>query len=112
MRIFLSVSSLPSDEAMAARQWWRRGEGRGDDIDGRGKRREEEKTASSGAVWGRNLASTWCEESGLCVKSPFSGTLLDWVFQHWSQRNVTSRHKDCLTKRAVGDRAVKKNAHK
>ncbi len=36
--------------------------GRGDDIDGRG-RREEEKTA----------ASTRCEGSSLCVKPPFSG---------------------------------------
>ena len=59
-------------EAMAARRWRGRGKGRGDDVDGRGRRREEEKTAS-GAVWGRNLASTRCEGSGLCVKSPFSG---------------------------------------
>jgi len=53
-----------------------------------------------------------CEGSGLCVKSPFSGTPLDWVFRHWSQRNVTSHHKDCPTKRAVGDCAVRKKARK
>ena len=44
---------------------------------------------------------------------PFSGdvTPLDWVFQHWSPRTVTSRHKDYyLTKRAVVDRAVRKKA--
>jgi hypothetical protein len=39
-------------------------------------------------------------------------TLLDWVFQHWSPRNVTSRHNDCLTKRAVGECAVGKQARK
>jgi hypothetical protein len=39
-------------------------------------------------------------------------TPLDWVFQHWSPRNVTSRHNDCLTKRAVGERAVGKQARK
>ncbi len=36
--------------------------------------------------------------------SPFrflSVLLLDWVFQHWSPRNVKSRHKDCLTKPAI-----------
>jgi hypothetical protein len=36
-------------------------------------------------------------------------TLLDLVFQHWSPRSVTSRHNDCLTKRAVGERAVGKH---
>ena len=39
-------------------------------------------------------------------------TPLEWVFQHWSPRNVTSRHKYCLTKRAVGNRAVRKKAGK
>jgi hypothetical protein len=39
-------------------------------------------------------------------------TPLDWLFQHWSPRNVTSRHNDCLTKRAVGERAVGKQARK
>ena len=74
-----------------------------------GGRREEEKTvALCGAG---NLASTRCEEgSGLCVKHPFQVTPLDWVFPHWSPRNVTSRHNDCLTKRAVGERAVGKQA--
>ena len=59
---------------------------------------EEEKTvALCGAG---NLASTRCGEEGsrLCVKHP-----LEWVFQHWSPRNVTSSHNDCLTKRAVGE---------
>ena len=60
-----------------------------------------------------NLASTRCEEgSGLCVKHPFQVTPLDWVFPHWSPRNVTSRHNNCLTKRAVGERAVGKQACK
>ena len=73
-------------------------------VDGRGRRGEEEKTvALCGAG---NLASTRCEEgSDLCVNP------LDWVFQHWSPRSVTSRHNDCLTKRAVGERAGKQ-AHK
>ena len=39
-------------------------------------------------------------------------TPLDWVFQHWSPRNVTSSHNDCLTKRAVGELAVGKQARK
>jgi hypothetical protein len=39
-------------------------------------------------------------------------TPLDWVFQHWSPRNVTSRHNDYLTKRAAGERAVRKQARK
>ena len=62
----------------------------------------------------RNLASTRCGEegSGLCVKHPFSGDTAYWVFRHWSPRNVTSRHNDCLTKRAVGERAVGKQALK
>ena len=38
----------------------------------------------------------------------FQVTPLDWVFWHWSPRNVTSHHNDCLNKRAVGDRAVRK----
>jgi hypothetical protein len=33
-------------------------------------------------------------------------------FQHWSPRNVTSHHNDCLTKRAVSARAVRKQARK
>ena len=99
--------------AMAARRWRWRGEGQGDDVNGQGRRREEEKTASSGTVWGRkSCLSTRCERSNLCLKSPFSGTLFDWVFQHWSPRNVTSCHKDCPTKRAVGDRAVRKKTRK
>ncbi len=39
--------------------------GRGDDVNGQG-RREEEKTVAL-CVAG-NLASTWCEGSGLCIK--------------------------------------------
>ena len=95
-------------------------------VDGRGRRGEEEKTvalcgagnlASTRCEEGEeektvalcgagNLASTRCEEgSDLCVNP------LDWVFQHWSSRSVTSRHNDCLTKRAVGERAGKQ-AHK
>jgi hypothetical protein len=77
-------------------------------------RGEEEKTVA-GAVWVGNLASTRFEEgSGLCVKHPFSGDTADWVFQfqHWSPRNVTSHHNDCLTKRAVSARAVRKQARK
>ena len=101
--------------AMAARRWrWRlRGQG-GAGVDGRGMRGEEEKTVA-GAVWVGNLASTRFEEgSGLCVKHPFSGDTADWVFQfqHWSLRNVTSHHNDCLTKRAVSARAVRKQARK
>ncbi len=51
-------------------------------------------------------------ERSVRVKSPFSVTPLDWVSQHWSLRNVISRHKDCLTKRAVGERAVGRQARK
>jgi len=39
-------------------------------------------------------------------------TPLDWVFQHWSPRNVTSHHKECLTKRVLGDRVVRKKVPK
>jgi len=39
-------------------------------------------------------------------------TPLDLLFQHWSPRNVTSHHNDCLTKRVVGERAVGKQARK
>jgi hypothetical protein len=81
------------------------------DKAGQGGGEEEKTVALCGAG---NLASTRCGEegSGLCVKHPFSGTPLDWVFQHWSPRNVTSRHNDCLTKRAVGERAIGKQARK
>ncbi len=53
--------------------------GRSDGVDGQG-RREEEKTVAlceggRAEPWKRNLTSTWCEGSGLCVKSPFSGDI-------------------------------------
>ena len=46
--------------------------------------------------------------AAVCANPLFQVTLLDWVFQHWIPRNVTPHHKDCLTKRAVGERAVGK----
>jgi hypothetical protein len=85
----------------------RGGEGRDDDVDGRGRRREEEKTV---ALCGARISLRG--ERSVRVKSPFSVTPLDWVFQHWSPRNVTSRHKDCLTKRAVGEHVVGRQARK
>ena len=84
-----------------------------DEAAGRGGGEEEKTVALCGAG---NLASTRCGEegSGLCSLCVKQVTPLDWVFQHWnwSPRNVTSRHNDCLTKRAVGERAVGKQALK
>jgi len=50
--------------------------------------------------------------AAVCANPLFQVTLLDWVFQHWIPRNATSHHKDCLTKRAVGERVVGKQARK
>ena len=124
--------------AMEVAWRWRRGEGGGDGgaamaaamagarggVDGRGRTRGRGGGEDSGAscvgpeislplgVVRRGAVSYYHTPLVCAENTLFQVTPLDWVFQHWSPRIVTSRHNDCLTKCAVGERAVGKQARK